>query len=256
MMETYLIDTHSHINMIKETGIDEVIQNAEKNGVRKIIVPAAEPEDISQVMELVNRYENVYRFLGIHPSDAKQWRDDLIEEITELAKNKKIVGIGEIGLDYYWDKSYVDIQKDVFIKQIKLANKLNLPIDVHDRDAHQDTFNIIQEHNQNSKVIMHCYSGSLEFAKECVKAGYYIGIGGVVTFKNAVKIKEVAKHIPLEHILLETDAPFLSPVPFRGKENQPAYVKYVAQEIADLRGISYEEVASVTTRNAEEVFGI
>jgi len=242
--------------MIKETGIDEVIQNAEKNGVRKIIVPAAEPKDIPQVMELVNRYENVYGFLGIHPSDAKQWRDDLIEEITELAKNKKIVGIGEIGLDYYWDKSYVDIQKDVFIKQIKLANKLNLPIDVHDRDAHQDTFNIIQEHNQNSKVIMHCYSGSLEFAKKCVKAGYYIGIGGVITFKNAVKIKEVAKHIPLEHILLETDAPFLSPVPFRGKENQPAYVKYVAQEIADLRGISYEEVASVTTRNAEEVFGI
>jgi len=242
--------------MITKTGIDEVIQNAEKSGVRKIIVPSAEPADIPQIMELINRYKNVYGFLGVHPSDAKQWRDELIDEITELAKNKKIVGIGEIGLDYYWDKSYTDIQQDVFIKQIKLANKLNLPIDVHDREAHHDTFNIIREHNQGSKVIMHCYSGSLEFAKECVKAGYYIGIGGVVTFKNAVKIKEVAKHIPLEHILLETDAPFLTPVPFRGKENQPAYVKYIAQEIAALRGISCEEVASVTTKSAEKVFGI
>lgn len=256
MNETYLIDTHSHINMIKNADLDGIVATAAEFGVRKIVVPAASSDDIDVIMDIVAKYENVYGYLGIHPSDAKDWNDGLEEKITELVKSPKIVGIGEIGLDYYWDKSYNELQKEVFIKQIKLANKLDLPINVHDRDAHGDTFETIQEHNKNSTVIMHCFSGSPEFAKECVKAGYYIALGGVVTFKNAKKMKEVAIQIPLEKLLLETDAPYLTPVPHRGEENQPAYVKFVAEEIANLRGISFEELAQITTQNAEKVLGI
>ena len=207
MNETFLIDTHSHINMIEDLSIDEVLENASVNHVKKIIVPAASTADID-------------------------------------------------GLDYYWDKSYIDVQKEVFIKQIELANELGLPINVHDREAHKDTFDIIKAHNKGSKVIMHCFSGSPEFAKECVREGWYIALGGVVTFKNAKKMKEVAIEVPLEKLLLETDAPYLTPVPYRGKENQPAYVKFVAEEIAKLRGISFDEVAKATTKNAKNIFFI
>lgn len=251
-----MIDTHSHINMIEGITPDEIIKNAKNNGIDKIIVPSAYPSDMEQVMELINKYDNVYGMLGVHPSEVKDWNDSLTEKIKEYSKNKKIVAIGEIGLDYYWDKSFKDLQKEVFIKQIKLANELGLPVDIHDREAHKDTFDIIKEHNRGSKVVMHCFSGNVEFAKECVKAGFYLGIGGVVTFKNAIKMKEVAKKIPLENIILETDAPYLTPVPFRGKENQPAYVKYVAEEIAHLRGITVEEVAEITTQTAERVFNL
>ena len=249
-----MIDTHTHINMIEGITIDEILKNAKENYVDKLIVPAANPKDFKDIVELINKYDNVYGMLGVHPSDAKDWNDNLIDEIKTLAENKKIVAIGEIGLDYYWDKSFNELQKEIFIKQIKLANELNLPIDVHDREAHKDTFDILKEYNTGSKVIMHCFSGSVEFAKECIKEGWYLGIGGVVTFKNAIKMKEVVQSVPLEHILLETDAPYLTPVPFRGTENQPAYVKFAAEEIAKLRGTTFEEVNNITTTNAERVF--
>lgn len=256
MNETYLIDTHSHINMIESISIDEIIKNALDNNVKKIVVPAAYHSDIDTVFELSQRYENIYCYLGVHPSEVKDWDDSLIEKIKNYANSKKVVGIGEIGLDYYWDKSFNELQKEVFIKQIKLANELNLPVNIHDREAHKDTFDILKEHNKNSKVIMHCFSGSHEFAQECVKEGWYIALGGVVTFKNAKKMKEVAINIPIEKLLLETDAPYLSPVPFRGKENQPSYVKYVADEIAELRGMSFDDMARITAQNAIEVLGL
>lgn len=250
----YLIDTHAHIDMLED--IDNAIKNAFKNDVKKIIVPCAYPADIEKIYNISQKYENVYGLLGVHPSEVKDWNDNLIDNIKEYAKSPKIVGIGEIGLDYYWDKSFNDLQKDVFIKQIKLANELNLPICIHDRDAHKDTFDILKEYNKNSEVILHCFSGSVEFARECINEGWYLALGGVVTFKNAIKMKEVAVEIPLEKLMIETDSPYLTPVPFRGKENQPAYVKYVAEEIAKLRGISYNEVAQITSRNAERIFGI
>lgn len=253
---SYLVDTHTHINMIEGFDTQTILKNAEENEVKKIIVPSAYPSDFEIIMGLIERYDNVYGMLGVHPSEVKDWNDSLIEKIKYYSTNKKIVAIGEIGLDYYWDKSFNDLQKEVFIKQIELANELNLPIDVHDREAHKDTFDIIQMHNKNSKVIMHCFSGSTEFAKECVKAGYYLGIGGVVTFKNAKKMKEVVEAIPLENIILETDAPYLTPEPFRGKENQPAYVKYVAEEVASLKKISVDEVKKITTENAERIFNL
>ncbi len=251
-----MIDTHTHINCIEEISVEDIIKNALDNGVEKLIVPAAYPTDIEVVKELAQKYENVYGLLGVHPSEVKGWNDDLIDKIKEYSKSSQIVGIGEIGLDYYWDKSFNDLQKEVFIKQIKLANELNFPISVHDREAHKDTFDILTEYNKNSAVVMHCFSGSVEFMKECVKQGWYIAIGGVVTFKKAIKMKEVAKEVPLDKLLLETDAPYLTPVPYRGKTNQPAYVKYVAEEIASIRGISFEEVDEITTQNAKKLFSL
>ena len=251
-----MIDTHTHINMIEDISPEEIFKNVSDNGVEKLIVPAASVADIDDVFNFVQKYDNTYGLLGIHPSEAKDWSDDLLEKITKYSENKKIVGIGEIGLDYYWDKSFNELQKEVFIKQVELANILNLPISVHDREAHKDTFDILTQHNKNSTIIMHCFSGSVEFMKECIKQGWYIALGGVVTFKNAVKAKEVAKEVPLDKLLLETDAPYLTPVPFRGTTNQPAYVKYVAEEIAKIKELSFEEIDKVTTQNAKIVFGL
>lgn len=251
-----MIDTHSHINMIESISLEEVFKNAKENGIDKIIIPSAYPKDIDVVMSLVETHVNLYGMLGVHPSEVKDWNDNLIDKIKEYSKHPKIVAIGEIGLDYYWDKSFNDLQKEVFIKQIKLANELNLPISIHDREAHKDTYDILKEYNKGSDIVMHCFSGSVEFAQLCLKEGWYLALGGVVTFKNAIKMKEVAKIVPLDKLLLETDAPYLAPTPFRGKENQPAYVKYIADEIAALRGVDFKEIADATTQNAVKVFGL
>lgn len=251
-----LIDTHTHIDCIEGISIEEVLKNAAQNDVQKLLVPCAYPKDIDKIYELAQKYDNVYGMLGVHPSEVKDWDDSILDKIREYSKSEKIIAIGEIGLDYYWDKSFNDLQKKVFIKQVKLANELNLPISIHDREAHKDTFDILKEYNKTSKVVMHCFSGSVEFARECLKEGWYVALGGVVTFKKAIKTKEVAIDVPLDRLLLETDAPYLTPVPYRGSENQPAYVRYVAEEIAKLRGISYEEVAEATSKNAKDVFSI
>lgn len=245
-MKDYLIDTHAHLDMLTDLDI---------SGVGKVVVPSVEIKTMEKVVAL-SKHPNIYSMVGIYPSEAKTYTQEVEDKITELAKNQKVVAIGEIGLDYYWDKSFVDLQKEVFIKQIKLANKLELPIVVHDREAHKDCFDILKKNNDGSKILFHCFSGSVEFMRECVKQGWFIAIGGVVTFKNAIKMKEVAQEVPLEKLVLETDAPYLTPVPFRGKENKPAYVRYVAEEIAKIRGISIEEIIDITTRNAEGFFGI
>ncbi len=249
-----LIDTHAHIDMLDD--MEGAINEAFSSGIEKIIVPCAYPKDIDKIYKIATKYDNIYGMLGVHPSEVKDWDDDIIDKIKEYSKSEKIVAIGEIGLDYYWDKSFNDLQKEIFIKQIKLANELNLPIDIHDREAHKDTFDILKEHNKNSTVILHCFSGSVEFAKECIKEGWYLALGGVVTFKNAIKMKEVAKGIPLDKLLVETDCPYLTPVPYRGKENRPAYVKYVAEEIAKLKEITFDEVAKTTSQNAKRIFGL
>lgn len=245
-MKDYLIDTHAHIDMLEDFDI---------SGVGKVVVPSVEVSTMEKVVAM-SEYPNVYSMIGIYPSEAKTYNKEIENKMIELAQNPKVVAVGEIGLDYYWDKSFVELQKEVFIKQIELANNLNLPIVVHDREAHKDCFDILKKHNKNSKILLHCFSGSVEFMRECVKEGWYIAIGGVVTFKNAVKMKEVAKEVPLDKLVLETDSPYLTPVPFRGKENKPAYVKYVAEEIAKLRGVDINKIIVVTTKNAEEFFGI
>lgn len=254
MNDIYIINTHSHVNMLRETNIDEAIQNAIDNKI-VTIVPSSSVQDIFDTDKFIKKYNDVYGYVGVFPEEVKDFSDKTLSDMEEIIKsNPKIIGIGEIGLDYYWDKSFKELQKEVFIKQIEFANQMNLPLNIHSREAHLDTLEILKKYNKNSTVIMHCFSGSLEFARECIKEGIYIALGGVVTFKNAKKTKEVAKNIPLEYLLLETDDPYLAPVPFRGKENQPMYVKYVAEEIANLRGITPEEVAKTSTENAKKIF--
>ena len=252
-MKDYLIDTHAHIDMLD---YDKTMALMSEYGVKKAIIPSVEVATLDKVFEIALKNENLYAMIGIFPSEVKTYTPKVEEKLRNLAKNPKIKAVGEIGLDYYWDKSFVDLQKEVFVKQIKLANELNLPIVVHDREAHKDSFDLLKEYNNNSKVLFHCFSGSVEFMQECVKQGWYIAIGGVVTFKNAIKMKDVAKAVPLEYLVLETDSPYLTPVPFRGKENSPAYVKYVAEEIANLRDIPVEEIIDITTNNAERFFEI
>ena len=263
-MKDYLIDTHSHIDMgvgvNEETGevttLQDVLKDMNEFGVKKAVIPSVEIATMDKVVELANSDENIFGMVGLFPSEAKTFTPEFEEKMETLAKNnKKIVAVGEVGLDYYWDKSFVDLQKEVFIKQIKMAQRLNLPIVVHDREAHKDCFDILKE-NKAENVLFHCFSGSVEFMKECVREGWYIALGGVVTFKNAVKMKDVAREVPLDKLLLETDSPYLTPVPFRGKPNKPAYVKYVAEEIAKIREMPFEELADITTTNAERFFGI
>lgn len=255
-MKNYLIDTHAHIDMLEEN-VENILAEMNNYGVKKAVIPSVEAAAIDKIVKIANNYENIYAMLGIYPSEAKSYNDDLEKTFISIAENnKKIVAIGEIGLDYYWDKSFKELQQEVFIKQIKLANKLNLPVAVHDREAHKDTFDILKETGVQKGVLLHCFSGSVEFMKECVKEGWYIALGGVVTFKNAIKMKEVAKEVPLEKLLLETDSPYLTPVPYRGKPNKPAYVRFVAEEIAKLRNMPVVELIDITTNNAERFFGV
>lgn len=253
----YLIDTHSHIDMDDFEDLDATISKAKDFGVEKIIVPSVDRSSFEKVLRLINKYEGVYGALGIHPTEAQGVNDEDFDQIIKLSSDPKIVAIGECGLDHYWDKTFVKEQNEVFLKQIQIAKQLKKALIVHDREAHKDTYDLlIQNIKDEIPVIMHCFSGSWEFAKECIKKGFYISIGGVITFKNAKKLHEIALNIPLEHLLLETDAPYLTPVPYRGKRNEPAYVKFVAEEIAKIRGISYDEVAQITTANARKAFGI
>ena len=265
MTKKYLIDTHAHINFgLSENGerdftdeeVQKILREMNDYGVKKVIIPAVDTRTLSRVKELAEKFDNVFGMVGIFPTEAKTYTQEVENKMIELAKSSKISAVGEIGLDYYWEKETSELQKEVFIKQIKLANKLNLPIVVHDREAHKDCFDIIKEYNTNSKVLFHCFSGSVEFMKNCVKEGWYIAIGGVVTFKNAIKMKDVAREVPLDKLVLETDSPYLTPVPYRGKENKPAYVKFVAEKIAEIRGVNTDDIIEATTRNAEEFFGI
>lgn len=253
-----LIDTHTHIDMDNyKDRFDEVLATAKDYGVEKVVIPGVEPSGFKRIAELCEKYENVYGAVGVHPEDLDSYNEEGENLIREYLKQKKIVAVGEIGLDYYWDKSQIERQKEIFEKQILIAKEAGKPVLVHDREAHLDTFEILKKTKANDVgVVMHCFSGSPEFAMECVKEGFYIALGGVVTFKNAKKVKEVAKIIPLDKLLLETDAPYMTPVPYRGKENQPAYVKFVAQEIANLRNISFEEVAFRTTENAKKFLNL
>ena len=257
-MKNYLIDTHAHIDMgiNEETTLNDIISEMNEFGVKKAIIPAVEIATQDKVVEIANSDDNIFGMVGLFPSEAKTFTTEFEEKMEKIAKsNKKIVAVGEIGLDYYWDKSFVDLQKEVFIKQIKLAQKLDLPLVVHDREAHKDCFDILKE-QKSENVLFHCFSGSVEFMKECVREGWYIALGGVVTFKNAVKMKDVAREVPLEKLVLETDSPYLTPVPYRGKPNKPAYVRYVAEEIAKIRSLPLEELIDITTTNAERFFGI
>ena len=248
-----IIDTHAHLDMLNDP--KRAIEEALEAGVEKIIVPGVEPDTFEKVIKLADEYENVYAQVGVHPSEAQKFSDDTAGRMMELAAHKKVVAIGEIGLDYYLDKTFVDVQKKVFKTQIEIANALKLPVVVHDREEHGDTFEILEQMGAK-KVLLHCFSGSLEFAKRCVEKGWFIALGGVVTFKNAKKVRQVAKEIPLEHIMLETDTPYLTTHPYRGEENAPKYIVLSAKETANLKDTALSEVERVTTANAQNFFNV
>ncbi|PFA16858.1 MULTISPECIES: TatD family hydrolase [Bacillus cereus group] len=253
-----LFDTHSHLNaeQFKED-LQEVIVRMKEAGVSYTVVVGFDEATIKKAMELAETYDFIYAAVGWHPVDAIDMTEEHLAWLEELAAHPKVVALGEMGLDYHWDKSPKEVQKEVFRKQIQLAKKVNLPIIIHNRDATQDIVDILAEENAAEVGgIMHCFSGSVEVAQQCIGMNFLISLGGPVTFKNAKKPKEVAMEIPMEKLLIETDCPYLTPHPFRGKRNEPSYVKLVAEEIANLKGISYEEVAKITTENAKGLFGI
>lgn len=253
-----LFDTHVHLNAYQyKDDVEEVIARAKEAGVSYMVVVGFNEETIEKALELTERYPFIYAAVGWHPVDAIDMTDKHMEWLEQLATHPKVVALGEMGLDYHWDKSPKDVQKDVFRRQIRLAKKVKLPIIIHNREASADIVQILQEEGAAEVGgIMHCFSGSVEIAKQCLALNFYLSFGGPVTFKNARKPKEVVKHVPLERLLIETDCPYLTPHPFRGKRNEPAYVKYIAEEMAQLKEIEYEQLAKITTNNAKRLFGI
>lgn len=242
------IDTHCHLEK-KEYNVEEIIKNIENN---IIIISGYNDESNIEVIELIDKYPNVYGTIGIHPSDVKTSNIDII---NKYVNHPKIVGIGEIGLDYHYGKEDIELQKEMFVKQINIARKNNKPVVIHSRDASLDTLEIIKE-NSDVNYTMHCYSYSLETANILLKYNVMFGIGGVVTFKNSKELKRVVENIPITNILLETDSPYLTPEPYRGEKNEPKNVLLVAEKIAELKNMSKDEVLEITTKNAINRYNI
>ena len=252
------IDTHAHLFYPNfEDDVDDIIQRARKEGIDYIIVPATDIKTSHQTIELCDKYDFIYGAVGIHPHDTKDWEPSLINEIKELAKHKKIVAIGEIGLDYYYDFSPKEKQIEAFKSQIELAIDLNLPIIVHNRESDEDMMKIIQEYcGSGLKAQFHCFSSSLEVANEYIKMGHFVSFTGNITFKKADELRNVLSKISLEHVMIETDSPFMTPVPHRGKRNEPSYVKLIAEKIAEVHNLSIEDISRFTSYNVFRMFGI
>jgi TatD DNase family protein len=235
--------------------LEAVIQRAKESGVEYIFTVGTEKEDWKRALEIANSYSSIYAILGVHPHNAKEIDDQTYPILKEFCRNQKVKAYGEIGLDFFRNLSPRDIQLKRFREQIGLAKALGLPIVVHDREAHQETLRILKsERAEGCGGIIHCFSGDYEMAKVCIDMGFYISIPGSITYKNAEGLRETVKKIPLESLLVETDAPFLTPEPFRGKRNEPSYVRYTAQKVAEIKNASFEKVAEVTTRNALRVY--
>lgn len=252
------IDTHVHLNADQyEEDVVEVIERAQAAGVSKMVVVGFDQKTIQKAMALAEQYPFIYAVVGWHPVDALDCTEEDLAWIESLAAHPKVVGIGETGLDYYWDKSPKDVQQEIFRKQIRLAKKVDLPIIIHNREATADVVRILEEEDAKTVGgIMHCFGGSVEVAEQCIGMNFLISLGGPVTFKNAKAPKKVAAEIPLEKLLIETDAPYLTPHPHRGKRNEPFYVTLVAEEIANIKELPIEKVAEVTTENALKLFRI
>lgn len=249
-------DTHAHYDSSKfSEDRDEVLRAVFDSGVSLIVDPGDTLERSKNTVALANQYDSIYAAVGVHPEEYETWTADTINQLRELAGDPKVVAIGEIGLDYYWDTEHKELQKQIFRAQIELALELDLPIIVHDREAHGDCFAIVCEYPQ-LRGVFHCYSGSAEMAKELIKRGWYLGFDGPVTYKNNVKAMEVLTVTPLERIVLETDSPYLSPVPNRGKRNDSRNLPYIAAVVAREKGISVEDAAAITYENGKKLYGI
>ncbi len=250
-----IFDTHAHYDDEQfDTDRDELLNTMAENGVGTIVNVSAAYESCERVVRMAQRYPFMYAAVGVHPDEVGSLDDEKFDGLKKLFKNDKVVAVGEIGLDYYWDNESHKLQKEWFIRQLELARELNLPINVHSREAAQDTMQVIKEYGKGLDGVIHCYSYSKEMAQEYVKMGFFIGIGGVVTFKNARRLKETAETVPLSAIVLETDCPYLAPEPYRGKRNDSSLIKYTAEKIAEMKGITYEEVVRRTEENARKLY--
>lgn len=252
------IDSHAHLD---DERFDEdrkaLIESLKENKIELVINIGYDIKSSRASIDLAKEYSNIYAVVGVHPHDAQDVPENYLEDLRGLSKEEKVVAIGEIGLDFYYDNSPRDIQRKVFLDQLELGRELDLPVVIHTRDANQETFEILKEAQaKGTRGVLHCYSGSAEMALEYIKLGYYISLGGPLTFKKARVPKEVAKVVPLDKLLIETDCPYLTPEPFRGRRNEPKYVAYTAEVIAEIKGISIEDLAEATSRNTKNVFGI
>lgn len=251
-----LIDSHAHL--LSEDFNDDrsfLIKDLSHFGVNYVIVPSVNLENSKEIVRLFKENDNIYGQVGFHPSDVHEYKDGDIEVLEELCKEDKIVAIGEIGLDYYWRDDDKDLQKEIFIKQLELARKVNLPVAIHSRDSIDDCLEILKDF-PDLKVQIHCFAYSYNHLRECMKRGYYISIGGVVTFKNAENEKNAAINVDIDKLMLETDSPYLTPEPYRGYRNDPRKIVEVAREIANLRGMKLSKLAKKTSKNAKRFFNI
>lgn len=252
-----IFDTHAHYDDEQfNNDREELLRSMADNGVGIIVNVSAACDSCERVVNMAQDYSFMYAAVGVHPDEVGGLDDEAFARMKELFKREKVVAVGEIGLDYYWDNESHDIQKKWFIRQLELARELNLPVLIHSREAASDTMEIMKEYAKGLDGIIHCYSYSKEMAQEYVKMGFYIGVGGVVTFKNARKLKETVEVLPLTSIVLETDCPYLAPEPYRGKRNHSAYIRYVAEAVAQLKGVTCEEVIAQTEVNAKKLYRI
>lgn len=254
-----LIDTHAHLDDEKFAhDRAAVIERARESGVVKIITMGDSLDSSARSVALAEKFEMVYAAVGIHPEEAQPMTAATDEQIAAWAAQEKVVAIGEIGLDYYWEKDEERraLQRAIFVRQLDLARQLKLPVCIHDREAHGDMMKILKTEGRGLRGVLHCYSGSWEMATELLKGDWYFGVDGPLTYKNAAKLPEIVQRLPAERILIETDSPYLSPMPFRGKRNEPAHVLYIAKKAAELRGESLEAFARATRENTRELYGI
>lgn len=252
-----IIDTHAHYDDGQfDADREELLGSMKEGGIGLIVNAGSTVASWDKIVELTEKYPFVYGAVGVHPDEVGELDEEKFLRMADLLDRDKIVAVGEIGLDYYWDKEKHDLQKEWFVRQLGLAREKEMPVIIHSREAAADTFDIMKQHAAGMKAVIHCYSYSPEMAREYVKMGYYIGVGGVVTFKNAKKLKKVVQEIPLESIVLETDCPYLAPVPYRGKRNCSLYLPYVAEQIAELKGTTVEEVIQQTEKNSREMYGL
>lgn len=259
LVNNMFIDSHSHLNHEDFIdNLDSYIKECEEVNVKSFLCVGWDLASSINAIKISEKYKNVYVAVGIHPSDITKMKENDFNEIEKLLGNKNVVAIGEIGLDFYWDKdkNVQQRQKEYFIKFIDLANKHNLPVVIHSRDAINATYEILKDHKVNKGGILHCYPAGKDYVDRFIKLGFYFGVGGVVTFKNSISLKEAVKVIPMDRILLETDAPYLTPVPFRGTQNHSKYLPYIAKEVANLKDIDIENVEKITTDNFYRLFSV
>ena len=249
-----LVDTHAHID---EEGFaadfDEMLARAYANDVKYVVNIGANMDESRVSIELADKYDAIYATVGVHPHDVEEVDDKALDQLAAWCEHDKVVAVGEIGLDYFRSQTSKEMQARAFAAQLDVARQMHMPVSIHDRDAHGDVMRMLKNEGKGINGILHCFSGSWEMAKELIKMDYYIAIGGAVTFKNAAKLPEIAANIPLEYLLLETDCPYLAPHPHRGTRNEPANIRLIAEFIANIRGITLEELAAATTANAARI---